>query len=238
MSSTPYRNLEEDHISVDSAGSQGDSAKFSSQSKDGGREYNVEVVGTGGFSSSGHTRGSLDQLKYSKKCLVSILIIILLAFMLIILVAIISHGSKGGEGDSKGESFFPWKDIRLPTDVEPLEYNIFLNPDLSKGTVMGTVSIVLRATRETDFIVIHALNMTLSDVKLTRVDPDNQRIDSSSYQVKPPVLSPLLQAAYLALDKKLEKDGQYNLTMTFSYNLTDSLSGFYTSDYMENNVTK
>ncbi|XP_071825548.1 aminopeptidase Ey-like isoform X2 [Apostichopus japonicus] len=236
MSSAPYRNLEEDLISVDSAGSQSDAAKFSSQPTDGKREYNVEVVGMDDLSSNNRFRRGAEGLKYSRKCMLSIIFITVFAFLLILLVAIIAHGSNSKE--SAVESFFPWKDIRLPTSIKPQQYDIFLVPDLTHQFVMGNVSIIIHVNGTPNFIVIHAKNMMLNHTQLNEMDSSFKVVSPSDVEVKSPIMSEHLGAAYFGLSKNLKDGSIYQLNISFTYNRTEGLSGFYFSKYQEDNVTK
>lgn len=59
----------------------------------------------------------------------------------------------------------PWeKSYRLPTDTLPIHYEIYLHPDLSKGTFTGRVDVHMNITSERDFVLVHLkfLNITSS----------------------------------------------------------------------------
>lgn len=232
MSSAPYRNLDEDHISVDSAGSQGSQGKshFSDQGMDGTKNYKVEVVGMEELSSSRKHSKGVAGLKFSRGCLAFILIFVAVAVLLIILVAIVSNSSPKAES---GDDSFPWKSKRLPTDIFPMEYNIFLNPDLEKRTVTGQVTVSISAKSATNFIVIHAKDMNLTDPQLT--DSTSKEEIPISKEIK---MSKKLGAAYISLDKEMERDKGYDLQISFSYELKEGLDGFYISSYKQDNVTK
>lgn len=230
MSSAPYRNLDEDHISVDSAGSQGSQGKqnFSGPAMDGSKNYNVEVVGMEELSSGHRHSKGVAGLKFSRGCLAFILIFVAVAVLLIILIAIVSNSSP-----ESGDDSFPWKNIRLPEDVFPMEYKIFLNPDLEKRTVTGQVTVSILAKSAKNFIVIHAKDMNLTDPQLT--DFTSREKIPISEEIK---ISEKLGAAYISLDKEMEKNKKYDLQISFSYELKEGLNGFYVSSYKQNNDTK
>lgn len=59
-----------------------------------------------------------------------------------------------------------WWQIRLPRDIVPVHYNVFLNvtPDLPRFD--GNVEIVVNVTSSTDLILVHISGLNISHVTL------------------------------------------------------------------------
>jgi hypothetical protein len=57
---------------------------------------------------------------------------------------------------------FPWDDIRLPKFIIPIRYDIELTPNLTTGWVKGIEKLIFRVTEETNFIVFHSKNITIT----------------------------------------------------------------------------
>lgn len=61
----------------------------------------------------------------------------------------------------------PWSQVRLPANIKPSHYNIILSIDLTKPNFNGTVSIWIKISIITSYILLHTSNMnvTLVEVK-------------------------------------------------------------------------
>lgn len=58
---------------------------------------------------------------------------------------------------------FPWNNVRLPSFVRPTRYNITIHPNLTTLEVKGQVSIEFHVEKDTQFIVLHSKNLTITD---------------------------------------------------------------------------
>lgn len=61
----------------------------------------------------------------------------------------------------------PWSQVRLPDNIKPSHYDIILSIDLTKPHFNGTVSIWIKISITTPYILLHISNMnvTLVEVK-------------------------------------------------------------------------
>lgn len=62
---------------------------------------------------------------------------------------------------SSGE-LFPWAQYRLPQSIQPLSYDLTLNPDISNMTFTGLVVIDMLVRHNTNRLVLHSANLNIS----------------------------------------------------------------------------
>ncbi|XP_052106945.1 endoplasmic reticulum aminopeptidase 1-like [Mytilus californianus] len=128
---------------------------------------------------------------------------------------------------------FPWQDIRLPDTVEPISYNVFLNPDMKALKFSGTVKIKAKIKATTSLIVLHTKNLTITKVLVkpfTLTGPSTKR-------------SPIIVAKHLEFlkneqlailtDRKMFTSARtgIEITIKFNANIVSKLAGFYLSSY-------
>ncbi|RWS30597.1 endoplasmic reticulum aminopeptidase 2-like isoform X3 [Leptotrombidium deliense] len=127
---------------------------------------------------------------------------------------------------TNGEAF-PWTDIRLPNFIKPVHYDLFMHPNLTSFVNKGSVEILFQITQRSDFVVIHAKELNISEVSIT---------DSGDKFIK--VVKILEYAAYeqlyIQFVNSLEPIKEnYTLKIAFIKNLEEKLEGFYISSYTE-----
>lgn len=129
------------------------------------------------------------------------------------------HNSKATNGEP-----FPWSDIRLPTSIKPLTYDIRMHPDLKTFKFSGSVEIEFEVVEATDFIVLH--------VKELKVDqPVVKDVSQQNIQVVKYLENKDYEQAYVRLSSRLGQHKHYRLVLTFQGKLSDSMMGFYRSSY-------
>ncbi|XP_050965784.1 leucyl-cystinyl aminopeptidase isoform X2 [Labeo rohita] len=119
---------------------------------------------------------------------------------------------------------FPWTELRLPSSVHPVHYNISLYPNLTLMTFQGSVSILVEVLHETKNIVLHS-----SDMSITKATFEGEEVHVLEYK-------PWQQIAIKLKD--VYKKGQYVLNINYKANLSNSYDGFYNSSYVDTNGTK
>ncbi len=125
---------------------------------------------------------------------------------------------------STNGDLFPWAELRLPSSVHPVHYNISLHPNLTLMTFQGTVSILVQVLHETNNIVLHS-----SDMNIIKATFEGKEVHFLEYK-------PWQQIA-IKLPKDLKK-GQYVLDINYKANLSSSYDGFYNSSYVDTNGIK
>ncbi|MFH4978667.1 hypothetical protein AB6A40_005376 [Gnathostoma spinigerum] len=65
---------------------------------------------------------------------------------------------------------FPWQNIRLPDTLQPTDYKLVINLNLTTFAIVGRVRIRVKVKKPTTFLVLHArgLNATLIKISVGR----------------------------------------------------------------------
>lgn len=119
---------------------------------------------------------------------------------------------------------FPWAELRLPSSVHPVHYNISLHPNLTLMTFQGSLSILVQVLHETKNIVLHS-----SDMNIINASIEGKQGHILEYK-------PWQQIA-ITFQEDLKK-GQYVLYINYRANLSSSYDGFYNSSYVDTNGIK
>ncbi|KAK3598030.1 hypothetical protein CHS0354_042397 [Potamilus streckersoni] len=119
---------------------------------------------------------------------------------------------------------FPWKNVRLPDSVLPIEYNIFLHPNISLSVFQGVANILCKVQKETDFIIFHIKDLNISDYGVKLSNGQNILVKENLEYKKN-------EQVYIRLERPLLTGTQFNLEVKFLGQLTGKLSGFYKSSY-------
>lgn len=116
----------------------------------------------------------------------------------------------------------PYYNIRLPKNIVPMHYDIFLDVNMESLEVNGTATISVQITNRTRYVIIHAA----SDLVITGLVTNRMtgRIAPVSRQVNH------WKNEYHVIELKEELEpGFYALQYWFSYKLKKNLRGFYVS---------
>ncbi|XP_044018769.1 endoplasmic reticulum aminopeptidase 2-like isoform X2 [Aphidius gifuensis] len=134
---------------------------------------------------------------------------------------------EGAEPLATNGEIFPWDNVRLPTFAHPMRYNITIHPNLTTLEVKGQVTIEFFVDKETDFIVFHSKNLTITEKMVVNRKGHEMKIERL-------LEYPRHQQLYLELeDSKFRKRGNYTIHLRFISKLTSELEGFYISSYTD-----
>lgn len=122
---------------------------------------------------------------------------------------------------------FPWKDIRLPKDVLPLRYKIYLKPDLlSTFDFTGRVAIDVLCVKPTKYVILHYKKLDIDSFKILGSDKKYAKV------ARPFMKNEGNEQILLETSELLEANKNYTLKLTFRGKLADNMAGFYKSSYM------
>jgi len=128
--------------------------------------------------------------------------------------------------------FNPDESFRLPKEVIPVHYDLYLHPKLKEGTFSGKVTIFIDVQQDNNrrSIALHQKDLNIRSVKLITYGLDEDyEINISS------ISKPTKYEIFIISTENEIKSGLYNLTLEFDGSLKDKIIGFYTSKYQYRN---
>lgn len=127
----------------------------------------------------------------------------------------------------------PWYKIRLPQNILPIHYELFLDPHLEQNTFQGKVSILIKVTEKSDYmsyILIHINDMNVTDAKVYKPAKSNSATPGEEVALKDTFEYPENDFFVFHLEDDLEV-GQYVLVMSYKSTFSSQLNGLYISTY-------
>ncbi|WAQ96439.1 AMPE-like protein [Mya arenaria] len=126
----------------------------------------------------------------------------------------------------------PWHNLRLPSSVRPVHYELSLFPDFydDESTFYGNVSIEIRVTEETRVLMVHVLYLNISSTRVVDAFSRNVAI-KRTFEYHPN------QFWVIETVTAIPANSSVQLQIAFSGSLKRSIVGFYKSTYM-NDITK
>lgn len=147
---------------------------------------------------------------------------------------------------AREEAFRPWEaDHRLPSDTDPIHYDIFLHPDLNNFTFSGKVVIQIHVKNPRSFLLVNTKYLDIFDTRLKKVitaeserETDNvtkkkfgeeREIEiENAFEYKPNEFWVVVMKSNTEL-----QPGFYNLHLQFRGSLSEKIVGFYSSTYTD-----
>ncbi|XP_028406137.1 endoplasmic reticulum aminopeptidase 1-like [Dendronephthya gigantea] len=125
--------------------------------------------------------------------------------------------------DTKGRPF-NYKLIRIPKDVRPLHYDLYLHPNLDTLHFKGKVQILLKCFKSTSRIILHVKDLKTDNIRV---------LNDKDAEIKVKDVSENTERNLMILDlsEDLKKDKEYRLAMDFNAKLAENMEGFYKSEY-------
>ena len=153
-------------------------------------------------------------------------IVVALLLILVVLLAVFARPSSVDKISNHHYSF-----IRLPRHISPIEYHVYLHPNLTTFKFSGKVDVLLYCTEAADNITLHIGNkLNYFSVQVAYIPDLNDKQSKQALEVKK--ISRLSgEMIWIALDRKLQSRKYYFLVIEFDSELSRGLSGFYLSKY-------
>ncbi|XP_055637883.1 endoplasmic reticulum aminopeptidase 2 isoform X2 [Toxorhynchites rutilus septentrionalis] len=127
---------------------------------------------------------------------------------------------------------FPWLLPTLPNNVRPNRYVLTIHPNLTTLDVKGQVTVEFYVEKETNFIVLHAQDLNITEKAL--VGPKGYALKILRILEYPP-----RQQLYIELRDKLRKKANYTLSIRWYSKLITEPDGFFVDQFeTEPNVKK
>lgn len=149
-------------------------------------------------------------------------------------------GKKQTEKEQRSDQGkYPWYDnIKLPKDIEPIKYRVYLHPNITDGKFgfTGNVRVLLKVNHATDTIVLHSKHLKLT---LTEFFEGSGNLDPEADYWKDTVRVMVLSTQkhkkheqyMIKLGATLSENSTYVLHIKFAGSLSSGLEGFYKSSY-------
>uniref|UniRef100_A0A2K6JQA0 Leucyl-cystinyl aminopeptidase n=1 Tax=Rhinopithecus bieti TaxID=61621 RepID=A0A2K6JQA0_RHIBE len=126
---------------------------------------------------------------------------------------------------------FPWAQIRLPTAIVPLRYELNLHPNLTSMTFRGSVTISVQALQVTWNIILHSTGHNISRVTfMSAVSSQEKQVEILEY--------PYHEQIAIVAPEALLAGHNYTLKIEFSANISSSYYGFYGFSYTDESNEK
>mmetsp|Transcript_10560 Transcript_10560/g.19993 ORF Transcript_10560/g.19993 Transcript_10560/m.19993 type:complete len:950 (-) Transcript_10560:124-2973(-) len=152
-----------------------------------------------------------------------------LGFLGLLTIAIIATTVKVIH-DNKPAEKKVWEEIRLPGNVIPESYSIKLFPDIEQSKFSGTVDISAFVSPATDTIVIHAVDMNITDVSLQAAPTVGGALPTSTFFYP--------ENEFFVMQWPSPISGAVDLHLAFAAELKDGLEGLYRSSYTSSDGKK
>lgn len=128
----------------------------------------------------------------------------------------------------------PWEEnYRIPRDIYPHNYRLFLHPNLETGLFNGSVKINISMDERRDFLVVHSKYLNIHSTKLSYTnDRDKKEIKITEvFEYEP-------NEFWVVRTSDMFGPANVTLSLDFSGNLTRSIVGFYRSVYTNKDTGK
>ncbi|XP_019372745.1 PREDICTED: leucyl-cystinyl aminopeptidase [Gavialis gangeticus] len=126
---------------------------------------------------------------------------------------------------------FPWAKIRLPSNIVPLRYSLFLQPNLTTMKCVGSVQITVNVIQVTWNIILHSSGLNITKATLN--------LEGRSQGKPVEVLEyPKHNQIAVVAPETLLVGQNYILSLDYSSNLSDTYYGFYRISYKDEHSEK
>jgi len=119
---------------------------------------------------------------------------------------------------------------RLPKNVRPLSYDVYLKPDLQTFEFEGEVKITVEVLENTSEIILHTNKQNISLIRVSGPDTEVNITEVNIDHEKNFLIIKSLS--------NFSADTEYNISINFTATLSEDMIGFYRSSYSFGNETR
>jgi puromycin-sensitive aminopeptidase len=119
--------------------------------------------------------------------------------------------------------------VRLPRNVLPGTYRIFIEPDLENKQFSGEETVFLTVNSSTKDVVMNSVGLEIAEVEISQVTENGH---SKAIAPEQTIEEKEKQEVCFRFQQSL-KPGKYELRLRFGGKLNDKLSGFYLSTFVD-----
>lgn len=120
--------------------------------------------------------------------------------------------------------------FRLPREIRPIKYNLYLQPNLLEKTYSGNVKILFNLTKSISFIPVHSKNLTIETSSVLK------HLENGQTEEAVKILQQFEFQPHEYWVTEFETDleaGNYEIDLKFNGSLTNRIVGFYQSSYFD-----
>ncbi|ETN63260.1 protease m1 zinc metalloprotease [Anopheles darlingi] len=132
-------------------------------------------------------------------------------------------------------------DVRLPTDLVPVSYSLYLHPDLHRATFTGSVNITMLCTKRTNQITLHAhhdlrvdeVNLAVVPLPAPRGEPDAAVPAPSPLRIRRVDRVPKKPLLVIYFHDDLVVGTSYEVRLHFNGNIWENTEGIFEGKYRQ-----
>ncbi|XP_030370374.1 uncharacterized protein LOC115620994 [Scaptodrosophila lebanonensis] len=118
-------------------------------------------------------------------------------------------------------------DYRLPDTLTPINYDLYLHPNIETENFSGEETITIAVNKSTDKIILHSLNLEILDISATYTD------DGNNIPIKGKSLDSVREFLIIELTEDLIPDRNIKLVLSFEGSMGGKIVGLYSSSYLK-----
>ena len=119
---------------------------------------------------------------------------------------------------------------RLPKNVRPLSYDLYLKPELENFTFEGDVKIRVQVLENTNEIILHTNKQKIEVISVS--GPDTE------VSITEPNIDVEKHFLIINSSSVFSADTEYDISINFTAILSEDMTGFYRSTYSFGNETR
>lgn len=156
-------------------------------------------------------------------------VVAVLLLLVVVLLAVFLHTSSVESEKEKKDQV--QQSLRLPRHISPIEYHVYLHPNLTTFKFSGKVQVLLYCNEASNNVTLHVgKKISYTDVQVAFIPDSNNTEIKQALEVKK--ISRLAgEMIWIELDSELQSGSYYFLVIEFDSELSKGLSGFYVSKY-------